>query len=101
MGSRGALPRAPYTRRVDTQQIVESLSYITWVLLGSVALGGVALAWLLHRPGVTAPIVGPRTMAQLQDSMPAFDVTLDADALQRLDEIWPGPGGAAPEAYAW
>ena len=61
----------------------------------------VALAWLLHQPAVTAPIVGPRTMAQFEQSLRAIDVTLDDKALDRLDRIWPGPGGPAPEAYAW
>ena len=61
----------------------------------------VALAWLLHNPAVTAPIIGPRTLEQLDGSLRALDITLDADILKRLDEIFPGPGGAAPEAYAW
>ncbi len=62
----------------------------------------VALAWLLHQPQVTAPIIGPRTMEQLEGaSLKAFDITLDHDALQQLDAMWPGPGGRAPEAYAW
>ena len=61
----------------------------------------VALAWLLRNPAVTAPIVGPRTMEQLTGSIRALDVTLTADHLARLDRIWPGPGGEAPEAYAW
>jgi aryl-alcohol dehydrogenase-like predicted oxidoreductase len=61
----------------------------------------VALAWLLQRPGVTAPIVGPRTLDQLTASMRALELTLDADTVAQLDEIWPGPGGEAPEAYAW
>jgi NDP-hexose C3-ketoreductase / dTDP-4-oxo-2-deoxy-alpha-D-pentos-2-ene 2,3-reductase len=61
----------------------------------------VALAWLLHQPVVTAPIIGPRTLEQLDTAMAALDVRLDADALARLDEIFPGPGGPAPEAYAW
>jgi aryl-alcohol dehydrogenase-like predicted oxidoreductase len=63
--------------------------------------GDVALAWLLHNPAVTAPIVGPRTIAQLEDSLRALDVKLDAEAMKKLDAIWPGPGGEAPEAYAW
>jgi aryl-alcohol dehydrogenase-like predicted oxidoreductase len=63
--------------------------------------GDVALAWLLHQPAVTAPIVGPRTMDHLDGALRALDITLDAQALARLDEIFPGPGGAAPEAYAW
>ena len=61
----------------------------------------VALAWLLANPSVTAPIVGPRTMAQLTGAMRALEITLDGAALKRLDEIWPGPGGEAAEAYAW
>jgi aryl-alcohol dehydrogenase-like predicted oxidoreductase len=61
----------------------------------------VALAWLLHQPAVTAPIVGPRTLDQLTGALRALEVTLDEKALGRLDEIFPGPGGAAPEAYAW
>ena len=61
----------------------------------------VALAWLLRRPEVTAPIIGPRTMDQLTGSLRALELTLDAPTLERLDRIWPGPGGEAPEAYAW
>jgi NDP-hexose C3-ketoreductase / dTDP-4-oxo-2-deoxy-alpha-D-pentos-2-ene 2,3-reductase len=61
----------------------------------------VALAWLLANPVVTAPIIGPRTIEQLDGSMRALEITLDEDALARLDEIFPGPGGPAPEAYAW
>jgi aryl-alcohol dehydrogenase-like predicted oxidoreductase len=61
----------------------------------------VALAWTLANPAVTAPIIGPRTMAQVTGALRALDVRLDAAALARLDEIWPGPGGEAPEAYAW
>ena len=61
----------------------------------------VALSWLLANPAVTAPIIGPRTMEQLTGSLQALDLELDDAAKQKLDEIWPGPGGAAPEAYAW
>ena len=61
----------------------------------------VALAWLLHQPAVTAPIIGPRTIEQLDGALKALDISLGDVALARLDEIWPGPGGAAPEAYAW
>jgi len=61
----------------------------------------VALAWLLKNPVVTSPIIGPRTMGQLTGSLGALKLRLDDAALARLDEIWPGPGGEAPEAYAW
>jgi aryl-alcohol dehydrogenase-like predicted oxidoreductase len=61
----------------------------------------VALAWVASRPGVTAPIIGPRTMAQLEGSLKALEIVLGEDTLKALDEIFPGPGGPAPEAYAW
>ncbi|MBN2476431.1 MAG: aldo/keto reductase [Pirellulales bacterium] len=61
----------------------------------------VALAWLLANPVVTAPIIGPRTLGQLDGSLRALAIELTAEVLARLDEIWPGPGGEAPEAYAW
>jgi aryl-alcohol dehydrogenase-like predicted oxidoreductase len=61
----------------------------------------IALAWLLHNPVVTAPIIGPRTLEQLHNSLRALDFKLPDEMLEKLDKIWPGPGGQAPEAYAW
>jgi aryl-alcohol dehydrogenase-like predicted oxidoreductase len=61
----------------------------------------VALAWLLHQDAVTSPITGPRTMEQLESSVGALEIELSDEVLDKLDEIWPSPGGAAPEAYAW
>jgi aryl-alcohol dehydrogenase-like predicted oxidoreductase len=61
----------------------------------------VALAWLINNPVVTAPIIGPRTMDQLTGAMRATEIELSKETLATLDKIWPGPGGEAPEAYAW
>jgi aryl-alcohol dehydrogenase-like predicted oxidoreductase len=61
----------------------------------------VALSWLFAQEGISAAIIGPRTVAQLTESLHALDLTLDPETLGRLDEICPGPGGPAPEAYAW
>jgi len=61
----------------------------------------VALAWLLANPAITAPIVGPRKISHLTDALRAVEIDLDADTMKKLDEIFPGPGGTAPEAYAW
>jgi len=61
----------------------------------------VALAWLLANPVVTAPIVGPRTIDQLTGSLRALKIKFSKADLAKLDEIWPGPGGEAPEAFAW
>ena len=62
--------------------------------------GDVALAWLLHQPAVTAPIIGPRTQGQLDDSLRALNVELSNEQLAKLDEIWPGYK-TSPEDYAW
>lgn len=61
----------------------------------------VAVAWLLAQPAVTAPIVGPRTTEQLEDNVRSLSITLTPEQLKSLDEIFPGPGGAAPESFAW
>ena len=61
----------------------------------------IALAWLLAQPAVTAPIIGPRTMEQFEDNVHSLSIKLTPDHLKVLDEIFPGPGGAAPESFAW
>jgi aryl-alcohol dehydrogenase-like predicted oxidoreductase len=63
----------------------------------------VALAWLLNNPVVTAPIIGPRTIEQLDGSLRALEIKLSDETLKKLDELFPpvGKGGTAPEAYAW
>src|ERR1700689_1806394 len=60
----------------------------------------VALAWLLHQDGVTGPIIGPRTLAQLDDPQRGGTLKLDDDVLKRLDALFPGYK-TAPEHYAW
>ncbi len=61
----------------------------------------IALAWLLHQPGVVAPIIGPRTTDQLTSALRAPEIGLGREDRERLDQLFPGPGGHAPEAYAW
>ncbi|MDQ6421327.1 aldo/keto reductase [Paenibacillus sp. LHD-117] len=61
----------------------------------------VSLAWLLANPAVTAPIIGVRTLDQFERSLRAVELELDESTLTRIDEIFPGPGGDAPKAYAW
>lgn len=61
----------------------------------------VALAWLLTNPVVTAPIIGPRLPEQMDNAIRTLEITLSEETLERLDAIFPGPGGPAPEAYAW
>jgi aryl-alcohol dehydrogenase-like predicted oxidoreductase len=56
----------------------------------------VALAWLLHQPGVTAPIIGPRTLEQLEDLLPAAELALSDEQLERLGR-WTAPPPTAPQ----
>lgn len=61
----------------------------------------VALAWLLNKPGVTAPIIGPRTIQQVDETISAVEIKLDSETMDTLERLFPGPGGQAPEAWAW
>lgn len=61
----------------------------------------VALAWTLKHPAVTAPIIGPRTLEQFQSTLRVLEINLNDAVMARLNEIFPGPGGPAPEAYSW
>jgi len=104
----GVLKKAKEGRRQDPRAQKELKAnyakYAAWEKLCS-RLGeepaNVALAWLLHQEGVTAPIIGPRTLAQLEGSLKALKIKLSPDSLQKINTIFPGPGGAAPKAYAW
>lgn len=104
----GALQKAKEGRRASEhaiEMIEENRSALTAFEALCSDLGelpaDVALAWLLAQPAVTAPIIGPRTLGQLEGSLRALELKLENETLERLDAIWPGPGGAAPEAYAW
>ena len=103
----GVLEKAEGGRRNDerTQKRVEKLRpalerYETFCRDIGAAPADVGVAWLLHQPAVTAPIVGPRTMEQLEGALSALEVTQDDGQLDRLDEIFPGYK-AAPMEYAW
>jgi len=61
----------------------------------------IALAWMLNNPVITSPIIGPRTLEQFEQSVEAVNIKLSEEVMKKLDEIWPGPGNQAPEAYAW
>lgn len=104
----GALTKASEGRRSNTglqQRIAENRetleAYETFCRELGENPADVALAWLLAQPAVTGPIIGPRTLEQLNGSFRALDIEVTAEMLQKLDQVFPGPGGPAPEAYAW
>ncbi|WP_109488557.1 aldo/keto reductase [Occallatibacter savannae] len=104
----GALRKATEGRRAEPrmqQQIERHRSQLEAYEALCEQLGeepsNIALAWLLNNPIVTAAIIGPRTVEQLSGSLRTLEISLSDETLRRLDEIWPGPGGEAPKAYAW
>ncbi len=102
-GALAGKPQDPDGRRSEDQYKQDQERLDKWVALcGEIgeAPADVAVAWLLHQPAVTAPIVGPRTMAQLEGGVKSVGIKLDGDVLKRIDEIFPGHK-TAPEDYAW
>lgn len=102
----GALGKQAQGRRSSLGEQVEAKrsrleAYESWCAERDLAPADVGLAWVLANPVVTATIAGPRTVDQLVSGIHALDVTLSPADLAHLDSIWPGPGGEAPEAYAW
>ncbi len=104
----GALQKIEAGRRASdsTRQLIEEHrdqieKYEAFCTDLGEAPANIALAWLLHNHVVTAPIIGPRTMDQLVGADRALEIKFTEEQLTTLDEIWPGPGGPAPEAYAW
>jgi aryl-alcohol dehydrogenase-like predicted oxidoreductase len=104
----GAAAKAKSGRRGDAnaaRDLKKNLSrvqaYERYCAKQNVDPAQLALAWLLHQKAVTAPIIGPRTVGQVDTALKALKLKLSADVLKKLDEILPGPGAPAPEAYAW
>ncbi|MEV7432434.1 aldo/keto reductase [Streptomyces griseoviridis] len=98
-GGRRASGRAAETL-ADPKSRAQIQSYEDLLDKHGIEPGEAALAWLLTRPGVTGPIVGPRTADQLASAVRAVDLELSEELLASLDEIFPGPG-PSPEAFAW
>lgn len=88
-----------------TKKLIETKrdSFVAWEDMceaKGVAPGDAALAWTLTKPFVTAPIIGPRTIEQLDGAIKALDITFTPEELAKIDEIFPG-FRTSPEHYAW
>ncbi|MBI2418620.1 MAG: aldo/keto reductase [Ignavibacteriales bacterium] len=99
-GNEGRRTREPLQQSVE-KLLPQITKYEEFCKELGYAPADVALAWVLHNPVVTSPIVGPRTIEQLEGNVKALEIKLSDEAMKKLDEIWPGPGNQAPEAYAW
>lgn len=101
----GALDAFETGRRSSLKNIVESnySALERWESLCKkigYSPSNTALAWLLHNPIVTGPIIGPRTVDQLRNSIDALEIVLSEEVLNEIDSIWPSIG-EAPESYSW
>ncbi|AFC31677.1 YrpG [Paenibacillus mucilaginosus 3016] len=102
----GALNPAPGSKRANNPERAEKHRAQLEAFAGlcrelGESEANTALAWTLAHPAMTAPIIGPRTLEQFEQSLRVVDIELGEEVLHRLDEIFPGPGGEAPKAYAW
>ena len=100
-GDRSRRARQAQTGRPDEQTARRLREFALLCRERDASQAAVATAWILAQPALTAAIIGPRTADQLRQLLPALELTLDNAALARLDEFFPGPGGSAPQAYAW
>jgi aryl-alcohol dehydrogenase-like predicted oxidoreductase len=66
-----------------------------------ISLIELAIAFVANHPAVTAPIIGPRTMEQLESQLPAAEVVLDPELLDRIDEIVPPGTNVNPGDDGW
>ena len=99
---RHAVPSMPGVERHTIDKLFEvAEKFVAYCGARNLNPVATAVAWVGAHPGVTAPIIGPRTLEQLDGSTRALEIKLSDETLKKLDEIWPGPGGPAPEAYAW
>ena len=100
VASEGRRAQAAVQKRADAERARLSAYHDLCGELGAQP-ADVAIAWLLHQKAVTAPIIGPRTVEQLDGVLRSLEVELSAEVLGRIDKLFPGPGKPAPEAYAW
>jgi aryl-alcohol dehydrogenase-like predicted oxidoreductase len=75
-------------------EVIDKLDPI--VIQKDCTLAQLSLAWVLEQPGVTSPIIGPRTLEQLEDNLGAIDVPITADDLSKIDEIVPAGSNVSP-----
>lgn len=87
-GSRGSL-RTVYAERITQQGIELSMEFAKKAKEKGCTAAQLAVAWVLHQPGITGPILGPRTLEQFESLLPAVDIHLDEADLSFCDNLVP------------
>lgn len=84
----GAMASNPIQQRRWSDRVFDVIDGLTPIAEEKgITLSQLSLAWCMQQPGVTSPIIGPRTMEQLEDNLKAFDVELSPDDLKRIDHV--------------
>ncbi len=96
---RFTLSTAPMHRRRMTESLYDLVEAMEPMAQGKgCTMSQLALAWVLRQPGVTSPIIGPRTMEQFVDNMGALDVDFSDEDRQMIDNVAP-PGESCSPFY--
>jgi aryl-alcohol dehydrogenase-like predicted oxidoreductase len=96
----GKVPNPAFQHR--TQEHFSDMAYNVVDVVAALAkeknatMAQVALAWVARQPGVTSPIIGPRTMAQLEDNLGAVNVTFSEDDYAQIDAVSPPEQAIVP-----
>jgi 1-deoxyxylulose-5-phosphate synthase len=92
-GSRAALRGGIYAARVSQKAVEAGNRFVQLARDAGVDPARLAIAWVMHQPAVVAPLIGPKTVEQLEHLLPVMDVAISADILAACDEIC-APGSA-------
>lgn len=89
--------QAPHFQRRYNQGMFDVVEKIqAFAVEKNQPISQLALAWCVQQPGVTSPIIGPRTMEQFEDNLAALEIKLPAEDLAKLDEISPSGSMVSP-----
>ena len=88
----GRLPGSIYAQRVTPKGVEAGLSFSKMAQQFGKTAGQMAVLWCKDQPGITSPIIGPRTLEQLEGLLPVLEMSLTAEERLACDEINP-PGG--------
>jgi aryl-alcohol dehydrogenase-like predicted oxidoreductase len=92
-GSRAALRGGIYAARVSQQAVEAGNRFVRLAREAGVDPARLAIAWVMHQPAVVAPLIGPKSVEQLEHLLPVMDITISTDILAACDEIC-APGSA-------
>ena len=92
-GSRAALRGGIYADRVTPRAVEMGNKFVALAKENGLSGAQLAILWAKDQPGITAPIIGPRTLDQLEHLLPVLDMTLDDDLREACDALVP-PGSA-------